>query len=76
MPKLLQLYAGWSKVFGDYGEPWDSRFGANWQPWKNHVVRWNLEYLHTHHSPVGGLSLPTQVGGTGDIVYSSFQINF
>jgi len=25
---------------------------------------------------VGGLSLPYVVGGTGDIVYSSFQVNF
>ena len=76
MPKTLQAYAGLSQVFGDYGEPWDTRLGLNWFPWKNHVVRWNYEYLHLDRSPVGGLSLPTVVGGTGDIFYTSFQINF
>ena len=54
-----------SKVLGDNGDPWDLRFGLNWHPWHNHVVRWNYEYLHTDRSPVGGLSLPTLVGGTG-----------
>jgi hypothetical protein len=76
MPETLQGYTGYSKVFGEYGDPWDLRFGLNWYPWHNQVVRWNTEYLHTDRSPVGGLSLPTAVGGTGDIFYSSFQINF
>jgi hypothetical protein len=72
----LQAYAGYSKVFGEYGDPWDLRFGLNYHPWKNHVVRFNLEYIHTEKSPVGGLSLPYQVGGTGDIVYANFEVNF
>jgi hypothetical protein len=76
MPETLQGYTGLSKIFGEYGDPWDLRFGVNWYPWHNHVVRWNAEYLHTDRSPVGGLSLPTAVGGTGEIVYSSLQINF
>jgi hypothetical protein len=76
VPATLQLYVGGSQVFGDYGGPWAMRFGVNWQPWRNHVVRWNAEYLYTDHCPVGGLSLPTTVGGTGEIIYSSFQINF
>ena len=48
----------------------------NWFPWHNEVLRWTTEYLHTDHSPVGGTSLPTAVGGTGDIFYSSLQLNF
>ncbi len=76
MPSVLQAYTGYSKVISDNGDPWDLRFGLNWHPWHNHVVRWNYEYLYTHRSPVGGLSLPTQVGGTGEIFYTSFQINF
>jgi hypothetical protein len=76
VPQTLQGYAGLSKVFGEYGDPWDLRFGLNWFPWHNHVVRWNTEYLYTDRSPVGGLSLPTTVGGTGEILYSSFQVNF
>jgi hypothetical protein len=76
LPSTLQLYLTGSKVYGDYGDPWETRLGANWFPWKNSVVRWNFEYLHTDRSPVGALSLPYLVGGTGDIFCSSFQINF
>jgi hypothetical protein len=76
IPAMLQVYSGYSKVFGEYGNPWDLRFGVNYHPWKNHVVRCNLEYIYTHKSPVGGLSLPYQVGGTGDIVYANFEVNF
>ena len=76
IPAMLQVYSGFSKVFGEYGNPWDLRFGVNYHPWKNHVVRCNLEYIYTHKSPVGGLSLPYQVGGTGDIVYANFEVNF
>jgi hypothetical protein len=74
--KTFQLYAGYSKVFGEYGNPWDLRFGANWHPWNNHVVRCNLEYIRMYKSPVGGLSLPYAVGGTGSIVYANVQVNF
>ncbi|MBP1768943.1 MAG: hypothetical protein H6P98_3058, partial [Candidatus Aminicenantes bacterium] len=73
---MLQAYTGYSQVFGEYGDPWDLRCGLNYHPWKNHVVRFNLEYIHTDKSPVGGLSLPYQVGGTGDIVYANFEVNF
>ena len=76
LPGTLQGYGGFSKVYGEYGDPWDLRLGLNWFPWHNYVVRWNAEYLHTDRSPVGGLSLPTVVGGTGDTFYSSFQVNF
>jgi hypothetical protein len=76
MPHVLQAYSGLSKVYGEYGDPWDLRFGINWYPWNNFVGRWNTEVLHTYRNPVGGLSLPTAVGGTGDVIYSSFQVNF
>jgi len=76
LPATLQLYVSGSKIFGDYGDPWETRLGANWFPWNKFVVRWNFEYLHTDRCPVGALSLPYLVGGTGDIFYSSFQVNF
>jgi hypothetical protein len=76
VPEVLQAYAGVSKIFGEYGDPSDLRFGVNWYPWRNQVVRWNTEYLHTDHSPVGGLSLPMPVGSTGDVFYTTFQLNF
>ena len=74
--RLLQLYATWSQVFGEYGDPWEFRAGLNIYPWKNHVVRANAEYIYQDKSPVGGLSLPYQVGGTGSIFHVNFQVNF
>jgi hypothetical protein len=75
MPEV-QLYAGGSKVFGQYGDPWDARFGLNWFPWGNTVLRWNFEYLYIDRSPVGALSLPYVVGGTGSVFQANLQVDF
>ena len=75
-PKQLQVYVSGSKVFGEYGDPSDTRVGVNVYPFKSQVVRWNFEYLHLRRSPVGGLSLPYVVGGNGPVFYSSFEVNF
>jgi hypothetical protein len=74
--KKLQAYAGYSKIFGQYGNPWDLRFGMNWFPFKNHVVRWNTEGLYLHKSPVGYTSVPFAVGGRGWVFHSSFEVAF
>ena len=74
--ETVQLYGTYSRINGEYGDPWDMRFGVNWYPWKNQVVRWNLEYIQMKNIPVGGLSLPFPVGGNGGVVYSNFQVNF
>ena len=74
--QTLQVYSTYSVVNGEYGDPSDLRFGLNWFPWKNHVIRWNAEYINASYVPVGGLSLPYPVGGNGNIVYTSFQVNF
>ena len=76
LPKTLQLYASTSKVFGNYGNPWDARLGVNWYLWKNQGFRWNLEYIQLHRSPVGALSLPYSVGGTGPTFNLNLQVNF
>ena len=76
LPETLQLYLSGSKVFGEYGNPWDARLGVSWFPWHNQVVRWNTEVLYLDRSPVGALSLPYTVGGTGTVVYSNFEVNF
>jgi hypothetical protein len=76
IPQLLQLYGTWSKIDGEYGDPWEFRAGLNYHPWKNHVVRANAEYIYQDKCPVGGLSLPYQVGGTGSIFHLNFQVNF
>jgi hypothetical protein len=76
IPKALQVYGGGGKVYGDYGNPWEMRLGVNWYPWHLAGIRWNLEYLYTDRSPVGAASLPYLVGGTGDIIYTTFEVNF
>jgi hypothetical protein len=75
-PESLQAYVSNSKVYGEYGDPWDARLGLNWFPWKTESARWNFEYIQLHKSPVGGLSLPYPVGGNGPIFYSNFQVSF
>jgi hypothetical protein len=76
LPKTVQLYLGGSKVFGEYGDPWDFRLGVNWYPWKNTVVRMNAEYLQLNRSPVGALSLPFTVGGNGPLFHSNLMVYF
>ncbi|HWW77696.1 MAG TPA: hypothetical protein VNZ44_19995 [Pyrinomonadaceae bacterium] len=76
VPKKLQAYAGHSRVFGDYGRPWDFRAGANFFPFKSKVVRWNNEALYLRRSPVGYTSVPYAVGGNGFVFHSSFELAF
>jgi hypothetical protein len=73
---VLQVYAGGSKIYGEYGDPSDARVGLNWYPWKNQVARWNVELLKLNHSPVGGLALPYPVGGNGNVFYTSLEVYF
>ncbi len=76
IPKTLQGYVGYSRIFGQYGIPWDFRIGMNWFPWKNKVVRWNTEGLYLHKSPVGYTSVPFAVGGKGWVFATSFELAF
>ncbi len=75
LPKL-QVYAGYSKVFGEFGEPWDARAGVNWYPLEYDSLRWNFEFIELHRSPVGGLSLPYTVGADGPVFHTNFMIWF
>ncbi|MBX7041838.1 MAG: hypothetical protein K1X85_02955 [Ignavibacteria bacterium] len=76
VPQFFQIYGGYSKIFGNYGNPWGARGGINIHPWKDEVARINLEYLYLDKSPVGGLSLPYPVGAKGSIVHLDFLVNF
>jgi len=76
VPKKLQVYLGHSRIFGDYGNPWDARAGANWFPWENKVVRWNTEWLYLYNSPVGYSSVPFAVGGKGNVFHTSVELAF
>jgi hypothetical protein len=76
VPKTFQLYAGHSRIFGQYGNPYDVRAGGNWFPWKNKVVRWNNEALYLYRSPVGYTAVPFANGGNGWVFHSSIELAF
>jgi hypothetical protein len=76
VPRTLQLYAGVSRINGQFGDPFDVRAGANWFPWQNKVVRWNTEWLYIRNSPVGYSSVPFAVGGRGNVFHSSLELAF
>ena len=76
VPKTIQAYTGHSKIFGTYGDPYDIRFGINWFPYKNKVLRWNTEALYLFKSPVGYTSVPYNVGSTGWVFHSSVELAF
>ena len=76
VPKKLQAYMGFSKIFGQYGQPRDFRAGANFFPFNNKVVRWNNEALYVYRSPVGYTSVPYPIGGRGWIFHSSMELAF
>lgn len=76
IPSTVQVYAGASRVFGEYGDPRDFRTGLTFFPWRNQVVRWNFEFLHLTRSPVGAASYPYGVGSTGPVFHSNFMVWF
>jgi hypothetical protein len=76
VPQKLQAYVGHSKIFGQYGRPWDFRFGTNFFPFGNKVVRWNTEALYLYKSPVGYTSVPFAIGGKGWVFHSSMELAF
>ena len=76
VPKIFQVYAGYSKIYGQYGQPWDFRSGLNFFPWKNKVVRWNNEMIYLRNSPVGYTSVPFALGGNGFVFHSTLELAF
>lgn len=75
-PRSVQVYTGFSKIFGNHGNPWDYRAGLNFFPFKNKVVRWNTEALYLFKSPVGYTSVAYPVGGRGWVFSSTVELAF
>jgi hypothetical protein len=74
VPRTFQAYVGGSYVDGNYGKPWDVRLGVNWHPWHNRVFRWNTQVMYLYHSPVGYTSLTYNVGSTGVVFNTDFEL--
>lgn len=75
-PRVLQGYVATSKIFGEYGNPWDLSVGVNWFPFRNRFLRFNAELMYLDESPVGYSSVPYQVGATGYVLDTNLEIYF
>ena len=73
-PQTWQLYLGGSKIFGDYGNPWDAMVGMNYFPFKARQFRVNTELMYVDRSPVGNQTLPYAVGHKGPIFHISAEL--
>jgi hypothetical protein len=74
--QLLQPYLTYSMIFGQYGNPTELALGANIYPFSRKETRFNIQALMLDHSPVGGSSLPSQVGGDGWVFSADWIVNF
>lgn len=77
LPKRLQLYVSGSKIYGEYGDPYDVALGTNWWPLRdNRKLRVNAELLYLYDSPVGYTSVPFTVGGNGTVFNTNLELVF
>jgi hypothetical protein len=76
LPRKLQTYLAGSKIFGEYGDPWDVALDLNWYPLEQQLFRVNTELLHLYNSPVGNSSVPFQVGGNGTVFNANVEMVF
>jgi len=76
LPQSLQAYVSGSKIYGEFGDPWDTALGMNWFPMKRRELRVNLQGLYLRNSPVGYASVPFAVGGNGWVFTTDLMLNF
>jgi len=76
LPRTLQVYLAGSKVYGEYGNPWDVAGGLNWYPFQSRQIRVNGELLYLEDSPVGYSSVPFTVGGNGTVLHTNLEMYF
>ena len=65
LPSKLQAFLEYSKIYGDYGDPWDSTLGMYWFPFDRKEFRLQVQGLYLKDSPVGYSSVPFSVGANG-----------
>jgi len=76
IPGSLQAYVSGSKIFGEYGDPWDTALGLNWFPLDRKELRVNVQGLYLDRSPVGYASVPFIVGGDGWVFTTDVNLSF
>ncbi len=76
IPKTLQLYVSGSKIYGQYGDPYDVAVGFNYFPFHRRDLRINVMGLWVKNSPVGYTAYPVPVGGNGFTFVSDFSLAF
>ncbi|HEX9207185.1 MAG TPA: hypothetical protein VF851_03045 [Steroidobacteraceae bacterium] len=76
LPQALQAYVSGSKIYGEYGDPWDVALGINWFPLQRKELRVNVQGLYLEDSPVGYASVPFAVGGNGWVLSTDVMLNF
>jgi hypothetical protein len=76
IPKTLQFYVSGSKIFGEYGDPYDVAVGFNYFPFERRDLRVNVMGLYTDRSPVGYTAYPVPVGAKGFTFVSDFSLAF
>lgn len=52
VPKTIELYGATSKVFSQYGNPWEVLGGGNYYPFHNRNFRFNVHVVNVNKSPV------------------------
>jgi len=76
VPKTLQGYISGSQIFGEHGDPWEVRAGANWYFMKDRGLRLNGEWMYVRKSPVGYTAYPMPVGANGPLFHINLEMNF
>ena len=76
IPKMLQAYIQGSKVFGEFGDPYDITLGLNYFPLARKDLRVNIMGLWVENSPVGYTAYPVPVGGNGFTFLTDFALTF
>lgn len=76
IPKTLQFYVSASKIFGEYGNPYDVAVGINYFPFQRRDLRLNVMGLYVDRSPVGYTAYPVPVGADGFTFLSDFSLAF
>ena len=76
IPKTLQVYLQTSKIYGDYGDPYDVAVGLNYFPFQRRDLRLNVMGLYTDRSPVGYTAYPVPVGANGFTFLTDFSLAF